>query len=125
MSQLPAMPLWCADFFSKTDHLSNAEQWAYLKLLMKTWVRNGRPIPDDDHDLARLLGLTLVRWQKIRPRIAPFFDLSEGSWRQPRLEREFDFIFKRARVSRDNGKLGGRPVSNKIKSVDNPAGSVQ
>lgn len=125
MSQLPAMPVWWADFFNKTDHLSNAEQWAYAKLLAKTWLRNCRPIPDNDKDVARLLDLSLGQWLKIRPRIAPFFDLSQGTWRQPRLEEEFEFVKKRAEQSRSNGSRGGRPKNNKNNEIENPVGSVQ
>lgn len=109
MSQLPAMPMWWADFFSKTDHLTNEEQWAYAKLLAKTWLRNGRPFQDEPKDLARLLGMGIKRWLRIRERIAPFFDLSEGTWRQDRLEKEYGFVARRAAVSRANGAQGGRP----------------
>jgi len=50
------MPMWWGDFFNKTDHLSNAEQWAYAKLLAKTWLRNCTPFPDNNKDLARYSG---------------------------------------------------------------------
>ena len=125
MSQLPAMPMWWSDFFTKTDHLTNEEQWAYAKLLAKTWLRNCKPFPDNDKDLARLLDMTEKRWLKIRPRIAPFFDLSEGTWRQERLENEFAFVAERAENSRRNGKQGGRPKSIKNNNIENPAGSQQ
>lgn len=125
MSQLPAMPVWWGDFFNKTDHLSNAEQWAYAKLLAKTWIRNCRPFPDSAPDLARVLGLTVKKWLAMRPRIAPFFDLSEGTWRQLRLEEEFAFVAERAENSRRNGKQGGRPKKNDNKDMENPAGSSQ
>jgi uncharacterized protein YdaU (DUF1376 family) len=119
------MPMWWADFFSKTDHLSNDEQWAYAKLLAKTWLRNCQPFPDDARDLSRLLNLTTERWAKIRPRILPFFDLSGGTWRQSRLEEEWAFVQKRSAISQRNGKLGGRPVSNNSNGIENPAGSFQ
>jgi len=119
------MPVLWADFFSTTDHLSNDEQWAYAKLLAKTWLRNCRPFPDEPRDLARLLNLTVKRWLKIRPRIVGFFDLSEGTWRQENLEKQFAFVSQRAAISRSNGSRGGRPQSNKINEVENPAGSIQ
>lgn len=122
MSQLPAMPMWWADFFSKTDHLSNEEQWAYAKLLAKTWLRNGQPFPDEPHDLARLLNMGVKRWLKMRERIAPFFDLSDGTWRQPRLENEFLRVAQRNELSRSHGRLGGRPKTNTINMLENPPG---
>lgn len=124
MSTFPSMPMWWADFFSKTDHLSNAEQWAYAKLLAKTWMRNARPFPDDDRDIARALNLSQRQWAKIKPRIAPFFDLSDGTWRQQRLESEHLFVAERAQKSRSNGMRGGRPPRNNIKEIENPSGSI-
>ncbi len=125
MSQLPSMPMWWADFFSKTDHLSNEEQWAYAKLLAKTWLRNGRPFPDEPRDLARLLNMGVKRWLKIRDRLAPFFDLSRGTWRQQRLENEFLEVTRRREISRSNGSLGGRPLLVLNNGIRNPAGSFQ
>ena len=117
--------MFCSDFFSKTDHLTNEEQWAYAKLLMKTWVRNCRPFPDSDADLARVLGMTVKRWRKVRPRVEIFFDLSGGTWRQPRLEEVFRFVADRGKTSRSNGMLGGRPKTKNINGIENPAGFVQ
>jgi uncharacterized protein YdaU (DUF1376 family) len=125
MSQLPSMPMWWADFFSKTDHLSNDEQWAYAKLLAKTWLRNCQPFPDNARNLARLLDLTTEKWIKIRSRILPFFDLSGGTWRQLRLEKEWEFVQCRSAISQRNGRLGGRPKKSVSNGIENPAGSVQ
>lgn len=122
MSQLPAMPVWWADFFSKTDHLTNAEQWAYAKLLAKSWLRNCRWFPDEPNDIARLLNMTLERWLKIRPRLAPFFDLSGGTWRQEHLETVWGNVQERVAISQRNGKLGGRPKVNNVNHIENPAG---
>lgn len=125
MSQFPALPLWCADFFAKTDHLSNEEQWAYLKLMMKTWVRNCRPLDDNPQDIARLLGISQKRWLKMRHRLAPFFDLSDATWRQLRLEKEFQFVANRKAVSARNGARGGRPKTMQSNGLENPTGSSQ
>ena len=130
MSQLPSMPMWWGDFFNKTDHLSNAEQWAYAKLLAKTWLRNCTPFPDNNKDLARLLGLSSGQWIKIRPRIEGFFDLSERSWRNQKLETVWADVAKRMERSRENGKFGGRPSGNEQNQIPSeprgkPTGSDQ
>src|SRR6266576_1203936 len=111
MSQLPSMPVWISDFFAKTDHLSNEEQWAYLKLMMKTWVRNCKPLPDSDRDIARLLNMGVKRWASIRSRIEPFFDLSESTWRQPHLENVFREATQRNESIISRGRLGGKAKS--------------
>ncbi len=116
------MPLWVADFYSKTYDLTRDERLAYLDILMKTWVRNCKPFSDDPKKMAAAVGVTVKRWLKIRPGITQFFDLGEGTWRQLRLEKEWEFVSRRASISHNNGKLGGRPQLNKNNEIENPAG---
>ena len=124
MSKLPSMPVWVADFFSKTDHLSNEEQWAYLKLMMKTWVRNCRAMPDSDADIARLLNMGIKRWRRIRPRIEPFFDLSESSWVQSNLENVFREASERNAKIVSAARLGGIAKSNKYMDLTPAIGTA-
>lgn len=102
MSQFPAMPLWVSDFYSKTFHLTREERSCYLDILMKTWVRNCQPFTDDAKEMALVVGVTVKRWLTLRPKLVPFFDLSDGTWRQPRLEDE------RTRVANHQGNLSRR-----------------
>lgn len=65
---LPWFKLWTGNFKSKTDHLSNAEVGAYIRLLASYWDNNGLPFNDraliriakieteDDVDLSAILG---------------------------------------------------------------------
>lgn len=105
MSQAPAMPLWCDAYLADTMHLSLEEHGAYLKLLMITWRNNGKPLPDDDQRMARMLGVTSARWRdRLRPVLTPFFDLSDGTWRQKRLEKEWAFVAKNSKVQREKAR---------------------
>lgn len=81
------MPVYWRDFFAKTSHLTCEERGAYLQLIGHYWLRGG-PLPDDDARLARMLGLTVRAWRKIRPAIQGFFDLNGGFWHHKNLERE-------------------------------------
>jgi len=120
------MPLFCGDYLGDTMHLSLEEHGAYLKLLMITWRNAGQALPDDDKRIARMLGVTVARWtDKLRPVIAEFFDLSAGTWRNERLEKEWKFVEERAANSRANGAQGGRPKSQKTNETENPVGSFQ
>lgn len=93
MSQAPSMPLFCGDYLKDTADLTPEEHGAYLLILMYTWANGCKPMPDDDERIARRLRISKDRWaKKIRPTLEPFFDLSGGSWRSPRLEREWEYV---------------------------------
>jgi uncharacterized protein YdaU (DUF1376 family) len=107
---VPSMPLFCGDYLADTKHLTLEQHGAYCLLLMITWRNSGRALPDDDTLLSRYLSITKDRWQKkIRPALEPLFDLSGGTWRSTRLDREWDYVQRKIAAQRENGALGGRP----------------
>lgn len=56
------------------------ETGAFIMLLAAAWDR-GIGIEDDDKAIARMVRVTVPKWRnKIRPTLAPFFDLSLGRW---------------------------------------------
>ena len=79
----PWMPLYVADYLSKTSHLSAAESGAYLHLLMYYWTHG--QLPDDEIAIARISRLTPRAWAKSRVHIKGFF---LEHWKQPRMEQE-------------------------------------
>jgi uncharacterized protein YdaU (DUF1376 family) len=107
------MPLFCDAYLADTMHLTNEESGCYLKLLMVTWRNNGQPLPDDDIRLARTLSVSMNKWHHLRPRMVEFFDISDGTWRQKRLEKEWTFCQKAYEENVRKGRLGGRPKSLK------------
>lgn len=110
MSSVPHMPLFCGDYLADTFDLTTEQHGAYLLILMQTWRRNAKAFPDDDTVLARACRCTPGRFRKaIRPVLEPFFDLSGGTWRSARLEKEWAYVAERAAISRANGLNGGRP----------------
>ena len=112
MSKAPSMPLFCDAYLADTRHLSTEEHGAYLLILMSIWRNNGYPLVDDDVRMARIAGVSEKRWiDKIRPAIAPFFDLAGGTWRQGRLEKEWNFIANRLQQKRDAAKKSHGPNS--------------
>src|SRR4051812_14992625 len=93
MTQAPSMPLFCGDYLKDTPDLTPEEHGSYLLILMYTWANGCTPMPDDDERIARRLRVSKERWvKKIRPSIEPFFDLSGGTWRSPRLEKEWKYV---------------------------------
>jgi uncharacterized protein YdaU (DUF1376 family) len=104
------MPVFTDALIGDTTHLSAEEFGAYFLLLMATWRNNGVPIKDDPARISRICRVTSRRWREgMRDTLAQFFDLSDGTWRQKRLEKEWERVKRLGDVSRANGPAGGRP----------------
>ena len=68
LNSLPWFKFWTGHFRSMTDHLSNVEVGAYVRLLASYWEKNGLPFnqralnriakiePEDDVDVAAIVG---------------------------------------------------------------------
>lgn len=80
------MPLYTGDWDSDTADLSCEEDGAYGRLVRSYW-RNGPPA-NDDAILARIVRMDLRAWKKLRPRIERFFQITDGVWRQKRVDAE-------------------------------------
>jgi uncharacterized protein YdaU (DUF1376 family) len=102
MSQLPMMPVFPDALVADTMHLSAEEFGCYCLILFATWRNNGKPF-SDDHDLAHICRISLRRWRAgMRDRLAPFFTLKDGYWRQPRLEKEWQRTSEIGEINRAN-----------------------
>jgi uncharacterized protein YdaU (DUF1376 family) len=110
MSAIPSMPLFCGDYLKDTTDLTLEEHGAYLMILMITWATGGKPLPDDDARMAKRLSIAKDRWvNKLKPVLAQFFDLSGGTWRNVRLEKEWAYVQEKISARREAGMKGGRP----------------
>ena len=126
MSQAPSMPVFPDALIGDTTDLSIEEFGAYVMILMVTWRNNGRPLADDPVRMARICRLSEKRWsEKVRPVIARFFDLSEGTWRQARLEKEWNYVANQRAIQSEKGKKGGRPKSLENNDSDKAAALSQ
>jgi len=107
------MPLFCGDYLKDTTKLKLEHHGAYLMILMITWAEGGQPLSDDPDEMATRLRITKERWlTKIRPVLAQFFDLSSGTWRNERLEREWNYVQGVIAKRRAAGAMGGRSSKN-------------
>ena len=105
MSKMPVMPIFTDVLIGDTTHLSSEEFGAYCLIMFATWNNSGKPFPDDDDRMARVCRVSAVRWRsKIRPILVSFFDLSDGFWRQKRLEKEWNSCAKHKASQSENGK---------------------
>lgn len=123
MSQAPLMPMFWDAYLADTTHLTTEEHGAYLLLLGAMWRRNGW-VPDDDRDIARILGLTPSKWRKVKERLREFLIFDDGQITQKNLQKIWKKTQEKIAQNRENGSLGGRPKSGKNKNLAKANGSV-
>jgi uncharacterized protein YdaU (DUF1376 family) len=120
------MPLFCGDYLKDTTDLTLEEHGAYLMILMITWATGGRPLPDNDVRMAKRLSITKDRWvNKLKPVLAQFFDLSGGTWRNQRLEQEWNYVQGVIAKRREAGAKGGSAPRNGPNGPDFQAPSCE
>jgi uncharacterized protein YdaU (DUF1376 family) len=81
------MPLWIGDYLADTMGLTRDQHGGYLLLIMSYW-RSGKPLPDDDETLSAVTRSTPKEWKKLRPILSGFFKISDGVWRHNRIDLE-------------------------------------
>lgn len=88
MSAPAYLPLFGSDYLADTRHLSTEEHGAYLLLMMAAWRQDDCDLPADDHKLARIVGLSMRKWQTIKETILEFWTVENGRIYQGRLRKE-------------------------------------
>lgn len=111
-------PHHIGDYKSATMHLSNEEDLAYRRLL-EMYYDTEQPIPLETQWVARRLRVGTDALQSV---LNDFFVCTESGWKQPKCDLVIREYHEMAEKNRRNGKLGGRPKTNK-QAVENPVGS--
>lgn len=112
MAGFPSLPLFVREYLVDTTHLTLEESGAYLHLLMHAWVRRGS-LPDDDRVLATFCKVSLKKWRRLRPALAPFFTVADGAWTNERLSREWQYVETISEKKRAAGAKGGKARTHK------------
>ncbi|MDX1974440.1 MAG: DUF1376 domain-containing protein [Rickettsiales bacterium] len=108
MSQAPIMPFYTDAYLADCHHLSTEEHGAMLLILLHSWRQNGKPLPDDEAMMCRVVkAKNRTHWKKLRSALLPFFDVSDGHWRQKKLEQTWKEVSEKIAVNRAKGKKGG------------------
>lgn len=126
MSQAPSMPMYWDAYLADTTHLTTEEHGAYMLLLAAMWRRDGS-VPDDDKDNARILGITVGKWRKIKARLQSTikgFNVSGDTITQEKLQKTWKNTQEKIATNKANGAKGGRPKSNKSNGLGKANGSV-
>lgn len=112
----PYMRLWIDDIRGSCADMSAAQFGAHMRLLMHAWERGS--IPTDQRRIMRIVGeietnelpAVLERWQ----------DTGQGTYVNPRQERERQRLTKHTSTRADAGRRGanerwnGKPIANGI-----------
>ncbi len=106
------MQVYVADYTADVQHLTCEQDGAYWRLLRAMW-RAGGTLPNDDHKLSRICGLSLTRWLKISVDIMPLFVVENGLISQRRLTLEIQKANEKSQKRSEAGKIGARAKSLK------------
>jgi len=101
--QRPWMPMYWANYFGDTKHLSRGQHGAYLLLIGHYWVHGS--LPDDDQQLAMITGSTPEEWRIDKPVLQAFFF---DGWHHKRVEAEMRRTMDRITKAREHGQKGGQ-----------------
>lgn len=110
----PAIPLFGDAYLADTRHLSLEEHGAYLQLMMVAWRLPNCALPDDDARLARMIGVTLGRWGKLKPAVMGFWTLGPDGWKQKRLSKERAYVEEKRRKNKSaaEARWNSQPIEN-------------
>lgn len=92
------MKVWLDDNARKTARLSTTEYGAYMLMERDYWTSG--PPNDDDNMLARITGLSVAEWRRIRPAIEPLFVVAGGQWISPQIDADMEVMYSAIKKSR-------------------------
>jgi uncharacterized protein YdaU (DUF1376 family) len=116
--QLPYMPFFVGDYLKETRRLTTEEHGAYVLLILEYWAKGGN-LPDDDAQLARIAGLKLPTWRKMRPVIQAFF---HDGWRHEGLDKQLVYAADRKQRARKAALARySETADSELKTTDAPS----
>ena len=120
MSTIPYMPLYISDYLADTAHLTTLEHGIYLLLIMNYW-QTGKPLPNNDKKLARIVHLSSRKFSKMKPTVTEFFSITDTEWRHERIEKELAIFREKSEKARLAGQLSAQKrKKNKSTTVEQP-----
>ena len=84
-------PVYPADFAIDTMHLTPEQVGAYVRILNMMWRQSGQ-LKNDDNYLAKVVGVSLQKWRRIKVVIEPLFNTTDATcwscdWLSTELEK--------------------------------------
>jgi uncharacterized protein YdaU (DUF1376 family) len=106
--ELPYMPFFVGDYLTGTRHLTIEQHGAYFLLILEYWTKG--ELPNDDEQLARILGISLGKWIKMRPTIQAFF---HDGWRHELLDEQLAKSAELKQQAVERARKGGQALREK------------
>lgn len=116
MSKMPMQPWYPDAHIADTANLTLEEQGAYRLLMDNMWIKRGA-IRNDDKEIARLLRISVKRWQKIKLKLADYLIIELGIISQKRIQKDYKRACETSKKNAENGKVGGLKTADKFKSA--------
>lgn len=108
------------DYARDTAHLTMIEHGAYTLLLDRYYATEAGIPADQAHRVAR--ARSKEEKQAVDAVLSEFFTLNEGVWIKGRVDEEITKAQSKIKAAQENGKRGGRPKSNPVKTQEKPSG---
>lgn len=115
MSKMPMQPWFPDAHIADTANLTLEEQGAYRLLMDHMWIKGGS-IRDNDKEVARLLRISVKRWQKIKSKLVDYLFIDLGIISQKRVQRDYKRACEISKKNAENGKVGGSRTAEKFKT---------
>ena len=100
-------PFYVGDYKAETQGFSHEERGVFVELIC-AYCHRQAPLPDDDKQLAKLAGLSISKWKRMRLTIAPVFTINKGLWRLKRLDEQIARGIEIREKRRESGRKGGK-----------------
>jgi uncharacterized protein YdaU (DUF1376 family) len=107
---------YLGDYITHTNHLSDAEDLAYRRLLDLYYISE-KPIPLDTDSVARKIRLDLDITESV---LGEFFDKGVDGYRNSRCDTEIAKYQHQVENNRQLGKRGGRPKKTESETETEP-----
>lgn len=97
------------DWLAGTIGLSLEERGAYITICALIYSTGG-PLRDEEHVLARQLGVSIRKWRPLRQALIDKrkIQINDGLLDQPRCRLEIESMLNQLRIARETGSAGGR-----------------
>jgi len=114
-------PHHIGDYLRDTAHLDALEDGTYRRLL-DVYYASEKPLPLETHWVCRLVrARTQAEQDAVSEILRQFFERRPDGWHNKRADEEIRKSNRRIKAARNNGKTGGRPITQRV-SKKNPVG---